>query len=133
MNKFFVNKETYKERLSICRSCDDYFKPTGTCTVCGCFMRIKASVSVMQCPKEYWLATKEHESPKELPKHLIKEVLNIYPDIKNRTIKDHETKKKLIELYNTIYDFNYKVTTNCRSCLSTVHNGIKKIYDEYKK
>ena len=47
--------------------------------------------------------------------------------------KDHETKKKLIELYNTIYDFNYKVTTNCRSCLSTVHNGIKKIYDEYKK
>ena len=23
MNKFFVNKETYKERLDICRSCDE--------------------------------------------------------------------------------------------------------------
>ncbi len=87
----------------------------------------------MECPKEYWLATKEYESPKKLPKHLLKEVIDIMPHIRNETIKDHETKKKLIELYNTIYDFNYKVTTNCSSCLNTVYKGIKKIYDENKK
>ena len=135
MNRFFVNKEVYKERLDICRGCDEYFKPTGSCKVCGCFMRIKASMGIMEWaddPKK-WIATQEYETPKQLPKHLIKEVIEIMPDLNNGTIKDHETKKKLIELYNTIYDFNYKVTTNCASCLSTVYNGIKKVYDENKK
>ena len=65
MNRFFVNKETYKERLDICRGCEHYFKPTGNCKFCGCFVRIKASMSVMGCPKEYWLATEEHETPKD--------------------------------------------------------------------
>ena len=133
MNKFFVNKKIYKERLDICKKCDHYFKPTGNCGICGCFMRIKASISVMECPKEYWLKTKEHEAPKEIPKHLIKEVKQIYKDIKGGKIKDHETKKKMIELYNTIYDATYKVTTNCRSCLSSVRNGIINIYEKYNK
>tara|TARA_R100001443_G_C3305739_1_gene166453 strand:+ start:284 stop:691 length:408 start_codon:yes stop_codon:yes gene_type:complete len=135
MNKFLVDKKTYKERLDICRGCKHYFKYTGNCGICGCFMRIKASMSIMECaddPKK-WIATQEYETPKQLPKHLIKEVIEIMPDLKNGKIKDHETKKKLIELYNTIYDFNYKVTTNCASCLSTVYNGIKKVYDENKK
>ena len=133
MNKFLVDKKTYKERLDTCRSCDHYFKYTGNCGICGCFMRIKASISIMQCPEQYWLAVEKHEQPKKLPQHLIKEVIEIMPDLNNGKIKDHETKKKLIELYNTIYDFNYKVTTNCASCLNTVYNGIKKIYDENKK
>ena len=87
----------------------------------------------MKCPDDKWLATKEHKAPKELPQHLIKEVIKIIPDIRNGVIKDHKTKAKLIELYNTIYDFNYKTTTNCASCLSTVYNGIKTIYEQYKK
>ena len=66
MNRFFVNKEVYKERLDICRGCDEYFKPTGSCKVCGCFMRIKASMGVMECPNEYWLATQEYERLIEL-------------------------------------------------------------------
>lgn len=130
MNKFFVNKEVYKERLDICKGCDDYYKPTGNCKICKCFMRIKASISVMECPKEYWLKTKEIEVPKEIPKHLIKEVLEIYPNIKNGTAKDHETKKKLIELYNTIYDTNHKVTTNCGSCLNSIYKSIISIYEK---
>ena len=133
MNSYIVNKKTYKERLDICRGCEHYFKYTGNCKKCGCFMRIKASISIMECPEQYWLATEKHETPKKLPAHLLKEVNEIMPNINNNKIKDHETKKKLIELYNTIYNFNYKVTTNCASCLSTVYNGIKKIYEDNKK
>ena len=132
MNKFFVNKETYKERLDICRECEHYFKPTGNCKVCGCFMRIKASISVMYCPEEYWLQTEEVEAPKEIPKHLIKEVLDIQKDVKNGVAKNHEVKKKLIELYNTIYGNNYKVTTNCSSCLNSIYKGIRSIYEKNK-
>ena len=132
MNKFFVNKEIYKERLNICRGCEDYFKPTGTCTNCGCFMKIKASISVMKCPVDKWLATKVQGKINKVPTHLVKEVIKIMPSIKNGKIKDHVTKAKLIELHNTIYDTTYKLTSNCASCLSTVYNGIKTIYEQYK-
>ena len=131
MNKFFVNKEVYKERLDICKSCDDYFKPTGSCKVCGCFMRIKASISVMECPKEYWLKTDYTKTPKEIPEHLQKEVNDIWKDINNGRAKDIKTKTRLVELYNTIYDTTYKTTTNCSSCLSTIFQGIKNLYNDY--
>ena len=54
------------------------------------------------------------------------------PDLQKGQAKDHETKAKLIELHNTIYDTTYKLTSNCASCLSTVYNGIKTIYEQYK-
>ena len=30
MNKFFVPNEIYEDRITICKSCVYYFKPTGT-------------------------------------------------------------------------------------------------------
>ena len=77
MNRFFVNKEIYKARLEVCRDCDEYFKPTGSCKVCGCFMRIKASMGVMECPKQYWLATQIYEAPEEIPIVLQLAILSI--------------------------------------------------------
>ena len=121
MNRFFVNKEIYKARLEVCRDCDEYFKPTGSCKVCGCFMRIKASMGIMECPNEYWLATQICEAPKEIPTHLKEEIKEVWKLIDNGKIKDVKSKQRLIELYNTIHDTTYSVNTNCSSCLKTMY------------
>ena len=96
-------------------------------------MKIKARIAPMSCPEKNWLKTTEVEIPKELPKEIIEEVLAIYPDVKTGRAKNHQVKKKMIELYNTIYNTNYKTGTSCSSCLSDCLNGIREIYNKYKK
>ena len=132
MTKYFVKNEIRKERLDLCEGCEHYFKPTGTCKKCGCFMRIKTTLAYTECPIGLWQKTEEVEQPKEIPAHLIKEVIKIMPDIKKGQAKDHETKARFIELYNTIYGTNYKTTSNCSSCLNSVWNGITAIYNKNK-
>ena len=132
MTKYFVKNEIRKERLDLCKGCEHYFKPTGTCKKCGCFMRIKTTLAYTECPIGLWQKTEEVEQPKEIPAHLIKEVIKIMPDIKKGQAKDHETKARFIELYNTIYGTNYKTTSNCSSCLNSVWNGITAIYNKNK-
>lgn len=129
MNKFFVLKEVYNERMSICKTCDKYFKLTGSCKVCGCFMRIKANISICKCPLDKWLATDKVGEP-EIPIHLKQEILYVWEKIKTGTATDLETKKRFVELYNTIYNTKYKHTTNCGSCLQSMWNGIKSIYEK---
>lgn len=131
MNKFFVPKDIYEERLDICKACVYYFKPTGSCKRCLCFMKVKARISPMQCPEKYWLKTSEVEARTDIPEELIEEVLLLWDDLKSGRAKDQAAKKKMIEIYNTIYLSNYSTTTNCSSCLSTCFKGIKKIYEEY--
>tara|TARA_R100001244_G_C5150600_1_gene129585 strand:+ start:385 stop:783 length:399 start_codon:yes stop_codon:yes gene_type:complete len=130
MSNFFVDKKIYKERLDICRGCDKYIKVTGNCSVCLCFMRVKASIGLMSCPLEKWLATSKLEKVDDIPNHLKKEVKDLWERIKDGQAKNHEDKKKMIELYNTIYSSNYKATTNCGSCLNTIFKGIKRIANE---
>ena len=127
MNSFLVGKDIYKDRLDTCRGCKDYFKPTGNCKVCGCFMRIKASISIMECPKQYWLATKEYETPKEIPTHLKNEIKEVYKLIDNGKIKDIESNQRFIQLYNTIHNTNYNTSTNCSSCLNTMFKFMQDI------
>ena len=95
-------------------------------------MRIKTTLSYSECPIGLWQKTEEIEQPKEIPAHLVKEVLEIMPDIKKGQVKNHETKARLIELYNTIYGTNYKTTSNCSSCLNSVWKGITSIYNKNK-
>ena len=132
MTTYFVTNEIRRERLNLCKGCEHYFKPTGNCLKCGCFMRVKTSLSFTECPIGLWESIKEIEQPKEVPKHLVKEVLKIMPDIKKGQAKDHETKARAIELYNTIYGTNHKTTSNCSSCLNSVWNGIISIYEKNK-
>tara|TARA_R100001443_G_scaffold76563_2_gene84018 strand:+ start:13356 stop:13757 length:402 start_codon:yes stop_codon:yes gene_type:complete len=131
MNKFFTSDEVYNDRLAICKECIYYYKPTGQCKRCLCFMKIKARIAPMACPEKYWNKTTTIEVPKGLPEELIEEVIKVYPDIKNGRAKNQEVKRKAIELYNTIYATNYSTGTNCSSCLSSVLNGIKDIYNKY--
>ena len=134
MTSFFVTKETYKERITICKGCEHYFKLTGSCKVCGCFMRVKARIAPLSCPKGYWQKTREIEPmakglESDARKHLEQEVVKIYPDIKNGKAKDVETKAKMIEIYNAYFGGGYKTTTNCSSCLQIIYNSIKRLYD----
>lgn len=133
MNKFFVPDNVYKDRIAICKSCVYYFKPTGTCKDCGCFMKIKARLAPMECSQKKWQKTTEIETPDDLPQEIIDEVLNIWKDLKTGRAKNVEVKKRMIQLYNTIYMTNYSVGTNCGSCLSTCYTGIKKLYKKYSE
>ncbi len=120
MNKFFVPNEIYEERMSICKSCVFYFKPTGTCKDCGCFMKIKSRLATMSCSQKKWMKTTDViKSPEDLPQEIINEVLYIWKDLKTGVAKNVETKKRMIELYNTIHGTNYGTHTNCGSCILT--------------
>lgn len=132
MNKFFVTDEIYQDRLSICKDCNYYFKPTGSCKVCLCFMSIKARIGSQECPQKYWGKTKEVEQPDDIPNDLIEEVLLIWKDIERGIAKDQATKKRMITLFNTIYGTNYATNTTCSSCLNDTFKGIKRIYEKYK-
>jgi len=133
MNKFFVPNEVYEDRMAICKECIYYKKLLGNCSVCKCFMKVKARIAPMECPQKYWAKTTEMKAPDSLPKEIVEEILDLWKDLKTGRAKDQAAKKKMIELYNTIYMTNYGTGTNCGSCISTCFDGIKKLYYEYTK
>ena len=132
MNRFFVPNSIYEDRITICKSCVYYFKPTGTCKDCGCFMKIKARLAPMECSQKKWQKTTDIETPESLPQEIVNEILDMWEDLKTGRAKNQAAKKRMIETYNTIYNTNYDVRTNCGSCISTCFDGIKKLYKEYK-
>ena len=132
LNKFFTSNEVYEERLAICKKCVYYFKLTGTCKVCKCFMKIKAKIAPMSCPQKFWNKTTEIEIPEGVPQDLIDEIITLWPDLKTGRAKDVTAKKKMIEIYNTLTGSNYNPTTNCGSCISTCYDAVKKVYHKYK-
>jgi len=132
MSNFFVKDEVYQERIALCRECVYYFKPTGSCKVCLCFMKVKARIGVIECPQKYWSKTTEVERPDYIPEELIEECLLIWDDVKTGVAKNVTVKKKMIELYNTIYNANFKTTSNCSSCLNSCYHGIRQIVEKYK-
>ena len=107
MNKFFVPNEIYEDRITICKSCVYYFKPTGTCKDCGCFMKIKARLATMGCSQKKWEKTTEIETPESLPQEIVDEILDMWEDLKTGRAKDQAAKKRMIETYNTIFNTNY--------------------------
>ena len=133
MNRFFVPDNVYKDRIAICKDCIFYFKPTGTCKDCGCFMKIKARLAPMACSQKKWDKTTKIETPDDLPKEIIDEILDMWKDLKKGKAKNQEAKRRMIETYNTIYLTNYSPGTNCSSCISTCYNGIKKLYQKYSE
>jgi hypothetical protein len=131
MNKFFVPDEIYEDRIAICKECVYYKKLLGNCSVCKCFMKVKARLAPMSCPQKYWDKTTEVTAPEDLPQHLIEEVLDMWDDLKTGRAKDQAAKKLMIETYNTIFNTNYSPSTNCGSCISAAFDGIKRIYNKY--
>jgi len=133
MNKFFVPNEVYEDRIAICKGCVYYKSLLGNCSICKCFMKVKARIAPMACPQKYWDKTTEIETPDTLPQEIVDEILNMWKDLKTGRAKDQAAKKRMIETYNTIFNTNYSPRTNCGSCISTCFDGIKKLYKEYAK
>ena len=133
MNKFFVPDNVYEDRMAICKGCVYYKKLLGNCSVCKCFMKIKARIAPMECPQKYWTKTTEMNAPEDLPQHLIDEILESWKDLKTGRAKDQAAKKKMIELWNVISGSNYNPGTNCGSCISSSFDGIKKLYNKYSE
>ena len=131
MNKFFVPKDIYEDRMAICKSCTYYSSLLGNCGICKCFMKVKSSISSQSCPKGYWQKTTEVEVRTDIPKEIIEEVINLMPDIERGKAKNQTAKKKMIELYNTIYNQKYSTGSNCSTCLATMYKAIKNIYEKY--
>jgi hypothetical protein len=131
MNKFFVPNDVYQDRIAICKECVYYFKPTGSCKICGCFMKIKSRLAHQSCPQKYWHKTTKIETPDDLPQEIIDEILDMWKDLKTGRAKNQTAKRRMIETYNTIHNTNYSTGTNCGSCIATCFDGIKKLYKKY--
>ena len=43
-----------QDRLTICKSCEEYNKNYRTCNVCGCFIPLKTSIPISACPLKKW-------------------------------------------------------------------------------
>lgn len=54
MSKIFASSYIYRERLSVCSSCEEYTKMLKVCKACGCFMPAKAKIAQIRCPKDKW-------------------------------------------------------------------------------
>jgi len=136
MSNFFVEEEIYEKRIAICKECIYYSKILGNCKICGCFMKIKARISNQHCPKYYWtmhdFGMDGKNLSKDPPADLIDEVMELWPDIKTGRAKNHECKRRMIELYNVIYNADYDIRTSCRSCVDTCFKGITSFYEKYK-
>ena len=91
---------------------------------CGCDERQE------KLNKMFPYKTEEREYDENSPMHLKQEILCVWQKIKDGQAPDVETKKRFVELYNTIYKTKYKPTTNCGSCLHTMWKGIKSIYEK---
>tara|TARA_R110000744_G_scaffold378850_1_gene495644 strand:+ start:24190 stop:24603 length:414 start_codon:yes stop_codon:yes gene_type:complete len=132
-NKYLTTTEEYNKRLDICKSCEFYFKPTGTCKKCGCFMRLKAKLSHLSCPISRWRNTSIIEEQGKISPEILQEVKNIWPHIKNKVATDYIEKGKAIQIFNAIYNTHFTEDSNCSSCLDQVYNGLKNIHDKYIK
>lgn len=41
-------------RFSICNGCPEFFKASGQCKKCGCFMSVKTKLDAAKCPIGKW-------------------------------------------------------------------------------
>jgi len=48
-----MNK-TKRERIEICENCSMLNTKLRTCSVCGCFVDLKAAVPFLHCPRKKW-------------------------------------------------------------------------------
>jgi len=49
-----VEEDLAEHRMSICRACPEFFKASGQCKKCGCFMTAKTKFEAAKCPLGKW-------------------------------------------------------------------------------
>jgi hypothetical protein len=63
--KVAVSADETEKRLSICQQCEFFRTSDGTCSQCGCFIRLKAKLATEACPLEKWEAQEPITEPEE--------------------------------------------------------------------
>ncbi|MGB3651186.1 MAG: DUF6171 family protein [Rivularia sp. (in: cyanobacteria)] len=53
-DRVLAQKSKVEERLEICSNCEKYNAEDRRCTVCGCFMLVKANIESSECPDGKW-------------------------------------------------------------------------------
>ncbi|MEM1393156.1 MAG: DUF6171 family protein [Cyanobacteria bacterium P01_D01_bin.116] len=53
-DRVLAKNSKVEERLEICSSCAKYNPEAKRCTVCGCFMLVKANIETSECPDGKW-------------------------------------------------------------------------------
>ncbi|MEA5597216.1 DUF6171 family protein [Rivularia sp. UHCC 0363] len=53
-DRVLASKSNVEKRLAICSTCEKYNAEATRCTVCGCFMLVKANIEVSECPDGKW-------------------------------------------------------------------------------
>ncbi len=56
MSSKIVPDQIKSERMAHCNTCEFLFTPTMQCRKCGCFVKLKTSVSFFKCPVGKWSA-----------------------------------------------------------------------------
>ena len=56
-------------------------------------MKVKARISIMECPEKYWQKTTEVEVRTDIPEEIIQEIIALWPDLKTGRAKDQTAKK----------------------------------------
>ena len=59
----YTSKALRDERLAICKTCPELWRPTRTCKKCGCFMGMKTWLKDAGCPIGKWSAVVEATEP----------------------------------------------------------------------
>lgn len=54
LEKIKLPDELRESRYSICNNCEFFFKPTTTCSKCGCIMAAKTYLPLASCPIGKW-------------------------------------------------------------------------------
>ena len=52
--KITVPENVRQARWDVCESCDKLYKPTNSCKLCGCFMKVKTTLPFDECPIKKW-------------------------------------------------------------------------------
>lgn len=50
----YAEESVSSNRMDICNSCPELFKPTTQCKQCGCFMNLKTKLKLATCPMGKW-------------------------------------------------------------------------------
>ena len=50
----FASEQLKKERMDMCRACDQFKPRTQQCNKCGCFMQLKTKMKDAHCPIDKW-------------------------------------------------------------------------------
>jgi hypothetical protein len=52
--RILADKYTVEYRLGVCSTCEKFNAEEKRCTVCGCFMMVKANIEASHCPDGKW-------------------------------------------------------------------------------